>query len=75
MLGASGYDGPAGRAGAAPGAGRPKQLGIGVSSYVEVTAPVGLHIEYGAVEVNDDGSGHVSWAPAPTARATTPRSP
>jgi carbon-monoxide dehydrogenase large subunit len=25
-----------------------KQLGIGVSSYVEVTAPVGLHIEFGA---------------------------
>ncbi len=33
-----------------------KQLGIGVSSYVEVTAPAGLHIEYGAVEVNEDGS-------------------
>ncbi|MCP4086214.1 MAG: xanthine dehydrogenase family protein molybdopterin-binding subunit [Actinomycetia bacterium] len=33
-----------------------KQLGIGVSSYVEVTAPAGLHIEYGAVEINEDGS-------------------
>lgn len=33
-----------------------KQLGIGVSAYVEVTAPAGLHIEYGAVEINDDGS-------------------
>ena len=33
-----------------------KQLGIGVSSYVEVTAPAGLHIEYGAVEVNEDGT-------------------
>jgi carbon-monoxide dehydrogenase large subunit len=33
-----------------------KQLGIGISSYVEVTAPVGLHVEYGAVEVNDDGT-------------------
>jgi carbon-monoxide dehydrogenase large subunit len=32
------------------------QLGIGISSYVEVTAPIGLHIEYGAVEVNDDGT-------------------
>jgi carbon-monoxide dehydrogenase large subunit len=32
------------------------QLGIGVSSYVEVTAPIGLHVEYGAVEVHDDGS-------------------
>jgi carbon-monoxide dehydrogenase large subunit len=36
-----------------------KQLGIGVSAYVEVTAPVGLHIEYGAVEINDDGSANV----------------
>ena len=34
----------------------PKLLGIGVSAYVEVTAPVGLHVEYGAVEVNDDGT-------------------
>ena len=32
-----------------------KQLGIGVSTYVEVTAPVGLHIEFGAVEIHDDG--------------------
>jgi carbon-monoxide dehydrogenase large subunit len=37
-------------------AGDPKQLGIGVSAYVEVTAPAGLHVEYGAVEVNEDGS-------------------
>jgi carbon-monoxide dehydrogenase large subunit len=37
-------------------AGDTKQLGIGISSYVEVTAPVGLHVEYGAVEVHDDGS-------------------
>jgi carbon-monoxide dehydrogenase large subunit len=36
-----------------------KLLGIGVSSYVEVTAPVGLHIEFGAVEINDDGSANV----------------
>jgi carbon-monoxide dehydrogenase large subunit len=36
-----------------------KQLGIGVSTYVEVTAPVGLHIEFGAVEVHDDGSASV----------------
>src|SRR3954471_18499712 len=36
-----------------------KQLGIGISSYVEVTAPVGLHIEFGAVEVHDDGSASV----------------
>ncbi|MGB5755466.1 MAG: xanthine dehydrogenase family protein molybdopterin-binding subunit [Acidimicrobiales bacterium] len=33
-----------------------KQLGIGVSTYVEVTAPAGLHVEYGAVEVNEDGT-------------------
>jgi carbon-monoxide dehydrogenase large subunit len=37
-------------------AGDPIQLGIGVSSYVEVTAPLGLHTEYGAVEVHDDGT-------------------
>ena len=36
--------------------GGPKQLGIGLSTYVEVTAPAGLHMEYGAVEVNDDGT-------------------
>ncbi|MGF1596509.1 MAG: xanthine dehydrogenase family protein molybdopterin-binding subunit [Acidimicrobiales bacterium] len=33
-----------------------KQLGIGLSSYVEVTAPIGLHVEYGAVEINPDGT-------------------
>jgi carbon-monoxide dehydrogenase large subunit len=36
-----------------------KQLGIGVSTYVEVTAPVGLHVEFGAVEIHDDGSATV----------------
>ncbi len=36
--------------------GSPRQLGIGVSSYVEVTAPAGLHLEYGAVEINEDGT-------------------
>ena len=40
-------------------AGDTRQLGIGLSSYVEVTAPVGLHVEYGAVEVHDDGSASV----------------
>ncbi len=35
------------------------QLGIGLSAYVEVTAPVGLHIEWGACEINDDGSATV----------------
>ena len=37
----------------------PVQMGIGVSTYVEVTAPVGLHIEFGAVEIHDDGSASV----------------
>jgi aerobic carbon-monoxide dehydrogenase large subunit len=37
-------------------AGDPKMLGIGVATYVEVTAPLGLHVEYGAVEVNEDGT-------------------
>lgn len=37
-------------------AGDDKLLGIGVSSYVEVTAPIGLHVEYGKCEINDDGS-------------------
>ncbi len=36
--------------------GDPRQLGIGLSAYVEVTAPAGLHVEYGAVEINDDGT-------------------
>ncbi len=33
-----------------------KQLGIGVASYVEITAPAGMHAEWGAVEVEDDGA-------------------
>ncbi|MDH4144894.1 MAG: xanthine dehydrogenase family protein molybdopterin-binding subunit [Acidimicrobiia bacterium] len=33
-----------------------KLLGIGLSSYVEITAPLGLFEEWGAVEINDDGS-------------------
>jgi carbon-monoxide dehydrogenase large subunit len=40
-------------------AGDSKLLGIGVSAYVEVTAPVGLHVEFGAVEIHDDGSASV----------------
>jgi carbon-monoxide dehydrogenase large subunit len=31
-----------------------------VSAYVEVTAPLGLHVEYGAVEVHDDGTATMS---------------
>jgi carbon-monoxide dehydrogenase large subunit len=38
----------------------PIALGIGLSTYVEVTAPLGLHVEYGAVEVHDDGSATMS---------------
>ncbi len=37
-------------------AGGTKQMGIGIGSYVEVTAPAGLHVEYGAVEINEDGT-------------------
>jgi carbon-monoxide dehydrogenase large subunit len=36
------------------------QLGIGVSVYVEVTAPLGLHAEYGSAEINDDGTATIS---------------
>jgi carbon-monoxide dehydrogenase large subunit len=36
------------------------QIGIGISSYVEVTAPLGLHVEYGAVEVHEDGTASMS---------------
>ena len=32
------------------------QLGIGIAAYVEITAPTGLQSEYGAVEVNEDGT-------------------
>ena len=32
-----------------------KVLGIGISSYVEVTAPLGLFAEYGKVTIDDDG--------------------
>ena len=32
-----------------------RQLGIGLCSYVEVTAPAGLHVEYGKVEVTSEG--------------------
>jgi len=36
-----------------------KQLGIGVSTYVEITAPIGLQVEFGAVEIHDDGTASV----------------
>jgi aerobic carbon-monoxide dehydrogenase large subunit len=34
----------------------PKLLGIGLSSYIEITAPVGLYREWGKVEIADDGT-------------------
>jgi carbon-monoxide dehydrogenase large subunit len=34
----------------------PMLLGIGLASYVEITAPVGLHREWGKVEIADDGT-------------------
>ncbi len=40
--------------------GDPVQMGIGVSAYVEVTAPLGLHTEYGAVEIHEDGTASVA---------------
>jgi carbon-monoxide dehydrogenase large subunit len=36
-------------------AGDGKLLGIGVSAYVEITAPLGLFTEYGKVVIDDDG--------------------
>jgi carbon-monoxide dehydrogenase large subunit len=58
-LAASGYDDLRAEQAARRASGDTKQIGIGVSSYVEVTAPVGLHVEWGACEVNDDGSATV----------------
>ena len=56
VLEASGYQGLLAEQAERRSSSDPKQLGIGVSSYVEVTAPAGLHVEYGAVEVNTDGT-------------------
>ncbi len=56
VLAASGYADLRAEQAARRASGDPKLLGIGLSAYVEVTAPVGLHIEWGACEVNDDGS-------------------
>jgi carbon-monoxide dehydrogenase large subunit len=55
-LAAAGYSGLRAEQERRRAAGDPVALGIGVSAYVEVTAPLGLHVEYGAVEVHDDGS-------------------
>lgn len=59
VLQASGYASLRAEQAARRASGDVKQLGIGVSAYVEVTAPVGLHIEYGACEINDDGTATV----------------
>ncbi len=58
-LDASGYADLRAEQAARRASGDTKQLGIGVSAYVEVTAPVGLHVEWGACEVNLDGSATV----------------
>ena len=58
-LQASGYDQLRAEQTKRRAAGDTVQLGIGISSYVEVTAPVGLHVEFGAVEIHDDGSASV----------------
>lgn len=55
VLAASGYSQLRQEQAARRASGDAKQLGIGVSAYVETTAPIGLHIEWTKVEVNDDG--------------------
>lgn len=55
-LEASGYSGLRDDQAARRAGGDSKQLGIGVSAYVEVTAPFGLHTEWGRVDINDDGT-------------------
>jgi carbon-monoxide dehydrogenase large subunit len=56
VIAAAGYDALRTEQQARRDRGDVKQLGIGVSCYVEVTAPAGLHREYGAVRVEEDGS-------------------
>ena len=55
VLAASGYADLRADQQARRASGDPKQIGIGVSAYVEVTAPLGLHVEYTKVEVSDSG--------------------
>jgi carbon-monoxide dehydrogenase large subunit len=59
VLEAAGYADLRAEQAARRASGDAKQLGIGVSTYVEVTAPLGLHVEFGAVEVHDDGTASV----------------
>ena len=56
VLEASGYADLRAEQQARRDAGDSKLLGIGVASYVEITAPVGLHVEYGSTEVHEDGT-------------------
>jgi carbon-monoxide dehydrogenase large subunit len=60
VLAAAGYDALRAEQEERRSRGDTLQLGIGLSSYVEVTAPIGLHIEYGAVEIHDDGTATLS---------------
>jgi carbon-monoxide dehydrogenase large subunit len=55
-LAAAGYEELRAEQASRRAAGDTVQLGIGVSTYVEVTAPLGLHTEFGAVEIHDDGT-------------------
>lgn len=55
VLAASGYSDLRADQKARRASGDAKQIGIGVSSYVEVTAPLGLHVEYTKVEVTEAG--------------------
>jgi carbon-monoxide dehydrogenase large subunit len=55
-LAAAGYDDLRAEQAHRRASGDSVQLGIGVSTYVEVTAPLGLHTEYGAVEIHEDGT-------------------
>ena len=49
------YEGLLARQAERRASGDAKQIGIGISAYVEVTAPAGMHLEYGKVEVRPDG--------------------
>ena len=60
VLAAAGYDELRAEQAARRARGDAVQLGIGLASYVEVTAPIGLHIEWGACEVHEDGSASVA---------------
>lgn len=55
-LEASGYADMRSDQAARRASGDAKQLGVGVSTYVEVTAPAGFHVEWGKVEVLPDGT-------------------